>query len=143
MKVVKNTTVVIVILFLLVGTSESYAGSRHKQGRIRISTKKACNQVRPRVRISTRCGTHSGSNIHSGRNEIHRLTRKDRRLARSLSRLTGRPAYRYLDYRSYGYSWKEISRILDVPRRVMRLAYRESGKEHRVKPKKWCLTGTR
>ncbi|MCP4291377.1 MAG: hypothetical protein GY780_06030 [bacterium] len=137
MKVVKNSTVVIVILFLLVGTSASYAGSLHKQGRIRISTKKTCNKVRPSVRISSRCGTHSGGN------EIHRLTRRDRRLARSLSRFTGWPAYRYLDYRSYGYSWKEISRILDIPRHIMRLAYRELGKEHRIKPKGWCLTGIR
>ncbi len=49
----------------------------------------------------------------------HHLTRHDRKIARRLARYTGYSRHRFLEYRARGYSWLEIGRWLDLPRRMI------------------------
>ncbi len=70
-------------------------------------------------------GTHSSS-YGSYRREIHRVTKWDRRVAGKLSRYTGISRHSLLEYRSRGYTWVEIGRWLDVPRKLLRKALKNN-----------------
>lgn len=52
----------------------------------------------------------------------YEVTRRDRRMAKRLSRYTGVPRRVLLRDRRLGYSWREIGRYWDIPRRVIRAA---------------------
>ncbi|MEN8007983.1 MAG: hypothetical protein ABFS42_13270 [Candidatus Krumholzibacteriota bacterium] len=56
----------------------------------------------------------------------YRVTKRDRKIARRLGSFTGVPKRELLQLRKQGYTWGEIGRWLDVPRKVVRAA--KSGK---------------
>lgn len=51
-----------------------------------------------------------------------RISKRDRRIAKRLAWYTGVPKRELIQARRMGYSWNEIGRWLDVPRRVIRAA---------------------
>jgi hypothetical protein len=52
----------------------------------------------------------------------HKITKKDRRVARRLAAVTCYRKGDLLDWRRAGYSWKRIARELDIPRRMVQAA---------------------
>lgn len=50
------------------------------------------------------------------------VSRRDRNIARRLGRFTGVPQRELIQLRRQGYTWNEIGRWLDVPRKVVRAA---------------------
>ena len=61
--------------------------------------------------------------------EYNRVTQRDRKIASRLGRFTGVPRRELIQLRMQGYSWGEIGRWLDVPRKVVRAA--QNGKSWR------------
>jgi hypothetical protein len=53
---------------------------------------------------------------------LRMVYRHDRAIARRLARYTGVPARRLIRLRRFGYTWFEIGRWLDLPRRVVSAA---------------------
>jgi hypothetical protein len=54
--------------------------------------------------------------------ESVRITKRDRRIAKRLAWYTGVPRRELIHAKRMGYSWMEIGRWLDVPRRVVQAA---------------------
>lgn len=54
--------------------------------------------------------------------EDYRVSKRDRNIARRLGRFTGVPKRELVQLRRQGYSWSEIGRWLDVPRKVVKAA---------------------
>ena len=58
------------------------------------------------------------------------MTKRDKKIARRLSRYTGVPKRELIHLCKQGYTWREIGRWLGVPRRVVRAARTHASWKH-------------
>jgi hypothetical protein len=84
----------------------------------------------PGGRIVVAVDTRHGQHRRQPARYHYPVSRMDHKIARKLARRTPYRKAVYLDLRRAGYSWREIGRILHIPRRIMRTAIRPVLHDH-------------
>lgn len=70
----------------------------------------------------TQYRTHKTKRFHVRRYQHFNVTRQDWRVAGRLASVTGVPTRELIEYRRYGYTWREIGRAFRLPRPMMHAA---------------------
>ena len=121
MKNLKMTILIPLTLLLVGGT----IGTAEAQARLRVRA----SITTPSMHLSI--GQHHGHGYRldyrrtlpaTRRYDQYQLRKVDRRIAGRLGRYTGVPAKELLRHKRHGYTWSEIGRWLELPRRAVRAA---------------------
>ena len=121
MKTTKTYLLSLIALALLIGPG----AIRNAEAGIRVSATLRTPNVRVRLNNSPVCHTcnyrcdYRNHRVHRDL-MVHRITKRDKRIAKRLAWYTGLPTREVLRLKRMGYDWRQIGRWLDVPPRVVR-----------------------